>query len=65
MAYRRLEPPRPRWPLVAFALAPEATPVAIGRFRAWMSRNGGKALVTALTVIGLALILRGTVAIAT
>jgi hypothetical protein len=46
-------------PLLAFALAPEWTPVAIGRFREWMARNGATAVATALTAVGAALILRG------
>ena len=50
-------------PLVCFAVAPEWTPRAIDRFKAWMSTHGGKVLVIALTAIGLALILRGVLAI--
>src|SRR5262249_48922697 len=39
-------------PLICFFIAPEWTPVAIDRFKGWMSRNGAVALVVALTVIG-------------
>jgi hypothetical protein len=46
-------------PLIAFAVAPEWTPTAIDRFRGWLSRNGARAIVIALTAIGAALILRG------
>jgi hypothetical protein len=51
-------------PLVSFAVAPEWTPRAIDRFKAWLSTHGGKAIVIGLTAIGLALILRGVLAIA-
>jgi hypothetical protein len=51
-------------PLISFAVAPEWTPLAVDRFKGWMSRHGGKAIVIALTVIGLALILRGVLEIA-
>ena len=51
-------------PLVCFAVAPEWTPRAIDRFKAWMGTHGGRVLVIALTAIGFALILRGVLAIA-
>ncbi len=51
-------------PLLSFAVAPEWTPLAVERFKGWMGVHGGKAIVIALTVIGLALILRGLLAIA-
>ena len=51
-------------PLLSFAVAPEWTPTAIERFKAWMARSGGKALVIALTVIGVVFIVRGIVALA-
>jgi hypothetical protein len=50
-------------PLICFAIAPEWTPLAIERFKAWMSRNGAKAATIALTCIGLALILRAVLAV--
>jgi hypothetical protein len=51
-------------PLVAFAVAPEWTPVAIERFRGWISRKGGGAVVIALTAVGVALILRAILTLA-
>jgi hypothetical protein len=50
-------------PLIAFAVAPEWTPVAIDRFRGWMARNGGEAIAIALSVVGAVLILRGVLAL--
>jgi hypothetical protein len=50
-------------PLVSFAVAPEWTPRAIERFRDWMSRNGARALATALAIFGVALILRAVITI--
>jgi hypothetical protein len=50
-------------PLVAFALEPERTPLAIERFRGWMARSGAQALAIALAVIGTALIIRAILAI--
>jgi hypothetical protein len=52
-------------PLICFAVAPDWTPIAIERFKSWLARNGGRALVIALTVIGVALIVRGIITIAT
>jgi Sap, sulfolipid-1-addressing protein len=52
-------------PLVAFTLAPEWTPVAIERFRDWMSRNGSRALVIALTLVGIALLIRALLTVTT
>jgi hypothetical protein len=51
-------------PLISFAVAPEWTPTAIERFKAWMAEHGGKALVIALTVIGVLFIVRGIITIA-
>src|SRR5262249_45553562 len=51
-------------PLISFAVAPEWTPVAIERFKAWLAQHGEKTLVIALTVIGVLLIVRGIVTIA-
>lgn len=50
-------------PLIGYFVAPEATPRAVDRFKDWMSRNGAKAAVIALTVIGCALILQGALTI--
>lgn len=48
-------------PLISFAVAPEWTPLAIGRFKGWLARNGAKALVIGLTAAGGLLILRGII----
>jgi Sap, sulfolipid-1-addressing protein len=48
-------------PLIGYALAPEWTPNAIERFRAWLNANGRRALTIAAAVIGVALIVRGVV----
>jgi len=50
-------------PLISFAVAPEWTPLAIGRFKDWMARNGAQALFWALTIAGGLLILRGIITI--
>src|SRR5262245_60823312 len=50
-------------PLISFAVAPEWTSGAIERLKAWLAQHGGKALVIALTVIGVLLIVRGIAAI--
>jgi hypothetical protein len=50
-------------PLISFAVAPDWTPKAIERFKAWLARSGGKALVIALTVIGIVFIVRGVITI--
>jgi len=51
-------------PLISFAVAPEWTPIAIERFKAWLAQHGEKALVIGLAVIGVLLIVRGIVTIA-
>jgi small-conductance mechanosensitive channel len=51
-------------PLIAFAVAPESTPIAIDRFRGWMARHGSEAIAIGLSVIGSALILRGVLTVA-
>ncbi len=48
-------------PLIGYALAPEWTPTAVERFKSWLDRNGGRALVIGATIIGIALIVRGTI----
>lgn len=52
-------------PLICFTVAPEWTPIAIERFKGWLARNGGRALVIALTTIGVLFILRGLITILT
>jgi len=51
-------------PLICFALAPEWTPRAIDRFKGWLAVHGSKALVVALTILGVAFIVRGILEIA-
>jgi hypothetical protein len=50
-------------PLISFFVAPEWTPLAVERFKVWMAENGGRALVRALTVIGVLFIARGVITI--
>jgi hypothetical protein len=51
--------------LISFAVAPDWTPVAIERAKGWLARNGGRALVIALTVIGLLFLLRALITVIT
>jgi hypothetical protein len=46
-------------PLLGYALAPDWTPGAVERAKAWVGRNGHKAAVVALTVLGVALVIKG------
>jgi Sap-like sulfolipid-1-addressing protein len=48
-------------PLLSYTIAPDWTPGAVKRAKAWVARNGHQAAVTALTVIGGALIIKGIV----
>jgi Sap, sulfolipid-1-addressing protein len=48
-------------PLVGYALAPDWTPDAVARFRAWLSRNGRRFAVRAAAAIGVLLIVRGVI----
>ena len=48
-------------PLLGFVVAPDWTPGAVERSKAWVSRNGHKAAVIALTVLGTALVIKGIV----
>jgi Na+-transporting methylmalonyl-CoA/oxaloacetate decarboxylase gamma subunit len=48
-------------PLISFTVAPEWTPAALERFKAWLGRNGARAVVIVATVIGVALIIRGAI----
>ena len=48
-------------PLLGFVVAPDWTPGAVERAKAWVGRNGHKAAVIALTVLGSALVLKGTI----
>jgi len=46
-------------PLLGFVFAPDWTPGAVRRFRAWLARRGRLAAIIGATVIGAVLILRG------
>jgi Sap, sulfolipid-1-addressing protein len=48
-------------PLLGFVVAPDWTPGAVERSKAWVARNGHKAAVIALTVLGSALVIKGIV----
>ena len=48
-------------PLLGYALAPEWTQAAIERFKAWVTVHGRRAIAVGATVIGVALIARGTI----
>jgi hypothetical protein len=48
-------------PLISFAVAPEWTPNAIERVKAWFAREGRKVLVIGLLALGSLLILRGVI----
>jgi polyferredoxin len=50
-------------PLISFALAPDWTPRAIERFKAWVARDGAKAIAIGLALVGLALIVRAVITI--
>ena len=46
-------------PLLSYAVAPDWTPGAVERAKAWVGRNGHRAAVIALTVLGAALVVKG------
>lgn len=48
-------------PLLCFAIAPEWTPGALERAKAWISRRGTGLAVRAMTILGAALILKGVI----
>lgn len=50
-------------PLLSYAIAPVATPAAVGRFRAWLTRTGRRIAVVGLTAIGVLLIARGVLSL--
>jgi Sap-like sulfolipid-1-addressing protein len=51
-------------PLIAFAVAPDRTPIAIESFKGWLAQHGTRVITIALAAIGVALILRGILTIA-
>jgi hypothetical protein len=48
-------------PLIGYATRPEWTGAAVERFSDWLSRRGGRAALIGATVIGVALLARGTI----
>jgi len=48
-------------PLISYAVAPDWTPNAIDRAKAWVGRHWRRAAIVFLTVMGVALVLRGLV----
>jgi hypothetical protein len=48
-------------PLIGYVIAPEWTPGAVQRSKAWVGRNGHQAAVIALAVLGSALVVKGTI----
>ncbi len=48
-------------PLLGYAFAPERTQDAVGRFRAWIARNGRRVAIRGAAVLGGLLILRGVI----
>ena len=48
-------------PLISYTVAPVWTPIAIDRFKGWFADNAARVAVIGATVIGVALILRGTI----
>jgi hypothetical protein len=51
-------------PLIGFAVAPDWTVRTIERFKGWLAEHGARALVTALTVLGVLFLARGIVELA-
>jgi Sap, sulfolipid-1-addressing protein len=48
-------------PLLSYTVAPDWTPGAVERAKAWFGRNGHEAAVIGLSVLGVALIIKGAV----
>ena len=48
-------------PLVGYFVAPERTVVEVQRFRAWLTRRGRAMAIAAFAVIGVLLLIRGTI----
>ena len=52
-------------PLIAYTVAPEWTPTAVERARAWVSRHARRAIVVFTSIIGALLVARGVITIVT
>ena len=46
-------------PLIGYAVAPDWTETAVGRFTAWIDRSGGRVLIVGGFIVGTLLIVRG------
>ena len=52
-------------PLLGYTIAPDWTPGAVERAKAWVGRNGKRAAIIALTVLGVALVIKGIIGLVT
>src|ERR1700729_3078079 len=52
-------------PLLGYTVAPDWTPGAVERAKAWAGRNGKRAAIIALTVLGVALVIKGIIGLVT
>lgn len=50
-------------PLLGFAIAPERTSATVQRFGDWLRRRGGRIALVGAVLIGIALVLRGTISL--
>jgi hypothetical protein len=48
-------------PLLGYALAPDWTPTAVERFKAWLGRSGRRLAIRGAAVIGVLLIVRALI----
>jgi hypothetical protein len=51
-------------PLLSYAFAPEWTPAAVARGRAWLALRGRRIMIVAIAVLGVVLIVRGAASLA-
>jgi hypothetical protein len=51
-------------PLAGYAISPETTATRVQRFSAWLSRDGGRIALAGAVIVGFALLVRGTVELA-
>ena len=48
-------------PLIGYALAPDWTPKAVDRFKAWIARRGRRIAIYGCAGVGAALVIRGLI----
>jgi hypothetical protein len=48
-------------PLVGYTISAESTAAKVARFKAWISREGGRVALGGAVIIGVALLVRGTI----